>query len=333
MQTLAHEIQGRFRVIGRQIQQEVDEFADDVRSGLTASPKRLSPRYIYDRRGSLLFEKICGLDEYYLTRAEIQILERYQDEIIDTIQDCESLIELGSGSSVKTQLLLGGILERDKAPTYIPIDISRDMLAQSAAGLLRQFPSLDITALAAEYSDALDHAAVAYDGPRCVIWLGSSIGNLERADAVAFVSQIRDHLKPHDRLLIGIDLKKDAATLEAAYDDAQNVTARFNTNILRRINRELGGNFKLSKFKYHAKYNADEGRVNMGQISLCRQTVHIEALDLTVAFDKNEFMRTESSMKYSRDDIRQLASQCGLRIYRQWINLDKGYTLNLFAPR
>ena len=332
MQTLAHELKGRFRIVGRQARHELDAFAADVRDGLTQMPKRLSPRYLYDRRGSWLFERICSLDEYYLTRAETQIIERYQDEILDGISGCSALVELGSGSSVKTAALLGGAVERGADATYVPIDVSREMLAHSAAGLLRRFPSLNITALAAEYADALEHVAAAYDEPKCVMWLGSSIGNLEREDAARFLARARRLLSSDDRVLIGIDLRKDPAAIQRAYDDAQNVTARFNRNVLRRINRELGGDFDLTRFAYRATYDADRGRVDMFQVSRCTQTVEIARLGLRVGFEDGEPILTESSLKYSIADIDALAGAVGMCVDRRWVNRDKAYSLNLFRP-
>lgn len=333
MQTLAHELKGRFRIIGRQTGHELEEFAEDVRRGLTSNPKRISPRYLYDRRGSWLFEKICDLEEYYQTRAETQILERYREEISDAIEGHASLIELGSGSSIKTRILLGSVMERGGSPTYVPIDVSRVMLAHSGARLARSFPSLDIAPLAADYDDALSHAHEMFDSPMCIIWLGSSIGNLDRDQAISFMRRVWACMDEDDRVLVGIDLRKDPKIIHAAYDDSEGVTKTFNSNILRRINRELDADFDTSEFDYHVHYDAQAGRVDMYQVSRRAQTVNIDMLDLSVEFEPGEKIWTESAVKYSLEEIDELAKIAGMTVDRQWINHEKGYTLNLFAPQ
>ena len=274
-----------------------DSLARAVREGLTASRKRLPCRFFYDAEGSRLFEKITELPEYYLTRAGLEIMQERVAELVVRFPCGATLIELGSGSSANTRILIGQFLGRDGWLRYIPVDISRTILEESARTLLAEFPGLEVQAVAGEYQEAMAHLRQDFGRPKLILWLGSNIGNLDRPEAVGFLHRLRSLMASDDRLLVGIDLRKDRRVLEAAYDDAQGVTAQFNRNILARINRELGGEFDLSLFQHRARYDEDAGRIEMHLVSKVAQTVRMAALDLTVQFGPREEIHTENSYK------------------------------------
>lgn len=322
----------RLRLVSLDTDAHLASFADDVRAGLTASPKRLSCRYFYDEAGSQLFEEICELPEYYLTRTERGILERCAGEIASLFPGDTALVELGSGSAVKTRLLIEAFLGRHGALRYIPIDISQSILEESSLALLGDYPGLEILGIAAEYRDGLRRLAAETGRPKLVLWLGSNVGNLDRPEAAAFLLRVRETMTPRDRLLMGVDMRKDRATLEAAYDDARGVTARFNLNLLERINRELGGGFDLRAFRHRAVYNEEAGRIEMYLRSLREQRVRIEGLDLDLAFAAGEAVHTENSYKYSPAELRELAAAAGFRLERQWTDERGFFTENLLAP-
>jgi L-histidine Nalpha-methyltransferase len=308
-----------------------DSFAAEVRAGLTANPKSLPCRFFYDAEGSRLFEAICELPEYYLTRAGAEILEERSDEVVAQMPRGATLIELGSGSSAKTRHLIERFLRRDGRLLYIPVDISRSMLEESARALLDEFAGLEIIAVAGEYQEAMTHLRRDFRPPRLILWLGSNIGNLDRAEAVEFLRCLRALMAAEDRLLVGIDLRKERSVLEAAYDDAQGITARFNRNILARINRELGGEFDLDRFRHRARYNNEAGRVEIHLESTVAQTVPIAALDLAVPFAAGERIHTENSYKYSPAEIEETAAAAGLRVREQWLDRKGQFSLNLFT--
>src|ERR1043166_1189920 len=251
-----------FRLLELTAGDPVAEFARDVAAGLTAEPKQLSCRYFYDREGSRLFEAICELPEYYLTRAETEILQSHAREIAALFPNDVTVIELGSGNAVKTRLLLQALLT-SRQVRYVPIDICRPVLEESAADLLNRFPALEIVAVAAEYHEGLRHLRSQSDRPRLILWLGSNIGNFTRAEAATFLRHIQGTMTSADRMLVGVDLRKDQAILEEAYDYAAGVTAAFNLNLLVRINREMDGNFDCSAFRHRAIFNQDLGRMEM----------------------------------------------------------------------
>ena len=308
------------------------DFARDVRAGLLGSPKSLPCRYFYDAEGSRLFEAICELPEYYLTRAEREILVQRSAELSARFAAEVTLVELGSGSAAKTQILIEALLCRDGMLRYVPVDISREMLEESARALLARYLDLHIVAVAGEYQDGLQHLELPAGRPKLILWLGSSIGNLERREAAAFLRQVRDAMRSEDRLLVGIDLRKDRDILVPAYDDAAGVTARFNLNLLARINRELGGRFDLARFRHRAEYNEVDGRIEMYLVSTTAQRVTIEGLNVEVAFSTGEAVHTENSYKYSLEEIESLAELSSLRTEAQWFDAGRRFSLNLFAP-
>jgi L-histidine Nalpha-methyltransferase len=307
-------------------------FARDVVAGLTANPKHLSCCYFYDREGSLLFEEICKLPEYYLTRAESEILEAHADELAARLPNGVRVVELGSGYSVKTRLLLAAILGRQPRLHYVPVDICSIALQEAALALRSEIPNLEITALAAEYQDALAYLKNLPPQPQLVLWLGSNVGNFHRHEAAAFLAQVRRPLASTDRLLVGIDLRKHRALLELAYDDARGVTAEFNLNLLARINRELDADFDLDAFRHRALYNEEAGRIEMYLVSTRHQRVRVAAIDMDVEFAPGEMIHTENSYKYSQAEIDALAAEAGLLREFQWLDTADRFSVNLFAP-
>jgi dimethylhistidine N-methyltransferase len=310
------------------------EFAEAVRRGLESKSKSLPWQYFYDEHGSELFERICRLPEYYLTRAEDAILRDHAAAMVAGWSRGEppSVIELGSGSAVKTQRLIAAALETYGTLHYLPIDVSATFLESSARGLVQRFPALRVTGYAADYQTALAHAAGAVPGPKLVVFLGSSLGNYATEEAVRLLAQVAGLMGPEDRLLLGTDLAKDRATLEAAYDDAQGVTARFNRNLLERINRELGADFDVGQFSHRALYRPELGRVEMQLVARSDQLVHIPAAGMSVAFAAGEAIHTESSHKYTRQALRHLAERGGFVEEAFWVDRDGRFRLQRWRP-
>jgi dimethylhistidine N-methyltransferase len=326
---MAHDPTPGFRLLELSAGDPCAEFARDVADGLTAAPKRLACRYFYDREGSRLFEVICELPEYYLTRAETAILHDRAREIADCFPGDVTIIELGSGNAVKTQLLFEALLRTRRRVRYVPIDICRPVLEGSSRALLQMFPGLEIVAVAAEYQQALRRLPAESARPKLILWLGSNIGNFDRTEAAALLRRIRDTLQPADRVLVGFDLRKDRAILEAAYDDAAGVTAAFNLNLLARINRELDGAFDLGAFRHRALYDPDLGRIEMYLVSTRSQRVIIGRLGLQVAFAAGETIHTENSYKYSLTEIVEVARAAGLHAERSWQDAEGRFSLHL----
>lgn len=291
------------------------EMAEEVLNGLTEQPKTLPPKYFYDERGSILFEEICDLDEYYVTRTEIGIMDTHVTGIAETIGPNALIIEFGSGSSTKTRYLLEHA--RDLAG-YVPIDIGEDMLREASASIKSEFPGLNIFPLCADYTDPAFRVPdeIHAKGRPIVYFPGSTIGNLEPGDAQMLLEEMRRIAEPNGLAIVGVDLKKDRAVLEAAYNDAKGVTADFNLNMLRHINRALDADFDLNAFEHDARYDADRGRVEMHLVSLEEQTVDVAGNK--ISFDKGESIHTENSYKYGIDQFAQLASNAGLDIESRW---------------
>lgn len=306
-------------------------FADEVRAGLSASPKTLPSRFFYDERGSRLFERITELPEYYLTRCEQSILDACAPEIVATAGMRVSIVEFGSGSSTKTRTLLEAALAGGAEVLYSPIDISETFLHETAVRLLADFPRLRIHGLAAEYHDALSELPSA-DAPRLFLFLGSNIGNFENGEALAFLREVRACMRAEDRLLVGIDLYKDAAIVEPAYNDAGGVTEAFNKNVLRRIDDELGGRFDLDAFRHHAPLVPEHSRIEMRLISKFDQTVPIDALNWSVDFARDEPIRTEVSTKYTIPAFEALAREAGLAPVARWLEEREWFAEVLLAP-
>ena len=311
----------------------IEDFASSVRAGLAQPPRSLSCRWLYDEQGSQLFEAICEQPEYYPTRAELSILRERSEEIAAALPPGGSLVELGSGSALKTRVLIEALLARDGALCYVPVDISRSMLETSSRELLADYPELEIVGVAAEYRDGLRELRRRVEGPKLVLWLGSNVGNFERPAAAAFLAELREGFEAHDRLLIGVDLRKDKGVLERAYDDAAGVTAAFDLNLLARVNRELGGDFDLAGFRHDARYDELLGRVEMHLVSLRAQRVRIAALDLELDFAEGETIHTENSYKYSVDEVDALAAAGGFEVEARWFDAQRRFSLQALRPR
>ena len=303
--------------------------ADDVRKGLAARPKRFLPKYFYDELGSQLFEAICLLPEYYLTRAENEIFKRYASEIVAAVDGQITLVEMGSGSASKTRLIIEAVLQRQSQLVFMPVDISRSAIESSSRILLQSYPRLTIDAYAADYFAGLAELGKKSRKRTLALFLGSNISNFDLEEALRFLRAMRSVLNKGDALLLGADLKKDPAILEAAYNDALGVTSAFNLNVLARINRELGGTFDLNKFKHFAFYNEAMGRIEIYIKSLFTQTVRIEKLDLEVEFSAGELIHTENSYKYDLQGIARLANETGFEVSHTWLDSQERFSSNL----
>ena len=292
----------------------VDNFREDVIAGLSLPQKALPPKYFYDAKGSRLFEAICRLKEYYPTRSELALTRGRLGAIARFARKGCALIEYGSGESMKSRLLI----EVLRPAAYIPVDISDHALRRAAAKLRHLFPWLHIHAVHGDFSRPLKIPVAQAKGRRVVYFPGSTIGNLAPEEAHAFLRMTRGQVGPRGAMLVGVDLKKDANVLHAAYNDSKGVTAAFNLNLLARINRELGGDFDLRRFRHYAFYNAAPGRIEMHLVSLAPQTVNVG--NHRFAFEAGESIHTENSYKYSIDGFRALARAAGFRGEKVWLD-------------
>ncbi|MBZ0159412.1 L-histidine N(alpha)-methyltransferase [Candidatus Methylomirabilis sp.] len=289
--------------------------AEDVRQGLTAPRKWLPCKYFYDPEGNALFGQISELPEYYLTRVETAILNTHAARIIERCPSDLALVELGSGNSTKSRYLIEPCLVRQEELTYYAVDISPTGLEDGTRQLLHDYPHLRVVGVAAEFEDGLRYLAGGGDsGPRLVVFLGSTIGNFTEEEIAGFFAMLRSYLHPTDRLLLGVDLIKDPAVLKAAYDDAQGVTAKFNLNILTRLNQELSANFDLTAFRHRAVWNYERSRIEMHLVSLRDQHVGIANLDLDIEFRQDETIHTENCYKYSQGHIESLLADHGFQV-------------------
>jgi L-histidine N-alpha-methyltransferase len=306
-------------------------FARDVAEGLVSGrQKTLPPSWLYDEAGSALFEVITLLPEYGLTRADAALLERYSREIVGAAGNPCLIVELGSGTGTKTR----HVLTAATPARYFPIDISRSAL-QQCESVLASMEGIRITPVEATYLKGIEIALAdrRKNEPILILFLGSTIGNFDRAEADSFMRDLRRALLPGDCLLLGADLIKPRATLVRAYDDDAGVTAAFNLNLLARINRELGGHFNVRQFVHEARYNERHSRIEMHLCSKIAQTVRIEALDLTVSFKSGETIWTESSHKFEAEDVRRLGEDAGWSTVNQWLDRDWGFAETLFELR
>lgn len=309
------------------------DFARDVGHGLSSTPKQLFPKYLYDDLGSRLFEAICEVDEYYLTRAEDAILTIHADDIVSTMPQCQTLIELGSGSAEKTRKIIDAFFRRQSDLLFVPVDISPTALEKSSVSLRATYHALRIEAYAADYFQALDALQLPSAEPVLLLFLGSNIGNFEPQDALTFLKAIRRVLRQGDALLLGADLKKAAPVLEAAYNDPLGVTRAFIVNELARINRELEANFDLWAFGLRSVYNETAGRVEVYLESLCDQTVEIRELKMSINFALGERMHMENSYKFDLNSLNELGAATGFSLERQWLDHDNRFSSNLFRVK
>jgi dimethylhistidine N-methyltransferase len=315
--------------VGRQTKHSIEqELRADVLRGLSASPKRLPCKYFYDERGSQLFDDICELDEYYLTRAELAIMRRAAGEMAQSVGDGVLLIEFGSGSSTKTRLLLDELT----APlAYVPVDISRQHLLASARRLSQRYPHVEVLPVCADFAFDFDLPISCHDGLRRVVYFpGSTIGNFERAAANKLLARMASLCSADGGVLIGIDLQKSPAVIEAAYNDARGITAQFNLNLLARINRELNADFCLEQFEHLAFYDRQFQRVDLRLVSRCRQTVRIGSE--YIPFRAGEPIHTEYSHKYTIEGFAQLAREAGLSLRRFWTDERNFFAVVYLVP-
>ena len=304
--------------------------AEDVRIGLTATPKWLPPKHFYDERGSALFEHITRLPEYYQGRTELTILNRIAAGLVER-HGVGELVELGSGSSRKTAALLDAMRDARRLERYVPFDVCPEAILAAAGRLAEAYPGLEVHGVAGDFDRHLpgvpDHAGTA---PRLVAFLGGTIGNLDPDDRTPFLRSVAGLMEPDDLLLVGTDLAGDAERIRPAYDDAQGVTAEFNLNLLRVLNRELDGDFDLDGFAHVAVY--DPPRIEMRLRSLCDQIVHLRALDMDVAFEEGEEMRTEISCKFTRASVDEMYADAGLALV-EWHEDPRGWFAVSLARR
>jgi dimethylhistidine N-methyltransferase len=311
----------------------IDELAADVTSGLARADKHLHCRWFYDAEGSRLFEEICQQPEYYLPRAEREILSRHARDIVARCPPDSTLCELGSGSASKTRLVIEAMIARSGDGRYVPVDISPAALHESGADLALRYPSLRVLGIVGEYDHALPELWRRVPPPRLMLWLGSNIGNLDRAAATEFLGRLARRMTSDDRLLVGLDLRKDRRVLERAYDDAAGVTARFNLNLLARINRDLGADFDLGAFEHRASYDELDGRIDMWLVSRRDQRVTIGRSASILELHAGETIHTERSFKHHEDEIRAMVSAAGLEMMDAWLDDQRQFVDVLLANK
>ena len=308
--------------------QELSIDGKDVIKGLTEKLKSLPPKYFYDDPGSQLFEKICELPEYYPTRTEAWILQQYADEIA-AITNCCELIELGSGSSTKTQALLTAYQKIANSCRYLPVDVSGGILKTSVLQLQEKYPDIAIHGLLGTYEQALVHLESNYLQSRMLFFLGSSLGNFNQEECDIFLNQVSRTLQPGDYFLLGIDLQKPQDILEAAYNDSQEVTAAFNLNMLSHLNWRFQGNFDISLFKHQAVYNQVDHQIEMYLHCQKSHWVSLELLDLKVNFEAGESILTEISRKFNLATMEKNLSDKGLKTVKTWTDEKEWFGLIL----
>lgn len=305
-------------------------FSEEISSSLNRDSKFINPKFFYDKKGSDLFEKICSLPEYYPTRTEIFILRKLQPELSSYIDKNFRLVELGSGTSVKTRLILDILTQLQETIEYFPIDIS-EILTESSEELLKNYDGLYITGIIDTYEGGLEFLKNFDDKKNLIIFLGSSFGNFSPSDGFKFLQKIHSTMKSGDLFLIGLDLVKEKPILESAYDDTQGVTAKFNLNVLSRINAELDADFNLKNFSHHAIYNEEKQRIEMYLKSLVHQSVIVSKSDLLLNLEKDELIHTEHSHKYQLSQIYELFDSIGFEIKHTWLDDDKHFSLTLIS--
>lgn len=303
-----------------------DHLCEDALAGLTGPEKTLPPKYFYDERGAELFDRICSLDAYYPTRTELGILRENIGEIAAGVGPRARLVEFGSGSGLKTRLLLEHL---DDLAGYVPIDISRAQLVEFALSVSEQFPALPVAAVCADYTEGFDLPPL-HDGERRTVafFPGSTIGNLIPEEARKFLERVGRLCGPGGGLLIGVDLRKNPAVIERAYNDPQGVTAEFNLNLLTRINRECGADFDLAAFRHQAVFDEEHGRIEMRLVSTGRQTVRLPGTD-GVHFERCEHITTEFSYKYRPGDFAALVQEAGWSVERHWTDSKQWFAVVL----
>ena len=308
------------------------EFQEHVKEGLTAYPKYLSSRYIYDEKGDVLFQKIMALPEYYLTQAEYNIIDQHKDALAQIAIDEKGidLIELGAGDGKKTKVLLKHLNDRKANFTYIPIDISQHSIDELTSSIKDLWPDMDVQGEQGRYFSVLDKLASYNNRPKLIIVLGSNIGNLEHPEAIKFLEQIQNSMSDKDYLFMGFDQKKDPLTIQNAYSDKTGVTQEFNRNLLHRINKEMDANFPVDIFEHWESYDPETGTAKSFLLATQPCTVKINAIELDINFDKWETIHTEISQKYDDRTVEWLAQQAGLKIKEIYEDNDQLFKNYLF---
>ena len=321
----------RFQIKALSHQDAQQTLKHDVLEGMLCAPRSLPPKYFYDEAGSRLFDAICKTRHYYLTRTESALLKRHADEIIAAARP-RTCVELGAGTSVKTEILLSGLAAGSRPFTYVPIDVCEEMLIESAARLLYHYPRLRIEALAGEYLSAL-HALPRLDGPVLFVFIGSSIGNFTEAEAMELLAGVSGIMGPEDAFLLGLDRVKDRKILEQAYDDDEGITAQFNLNVLQVLNTRLGGNFRLENFSHRAVYQEAREQIEMYLVARQAQQVTLADLGETLDIAAGETILTEISRKYTRASIRHLLEGSALSEDMHFAPGDEHFSLVLARKR
>jgi L-histidine Nalpha-methyltransferase len=305
----------------------LSSIAGDVLEGLTRTPKMLSPKLLYDAQGSALFEQITQLPEYYPTRTEAAILTTHAEEICSRLGPEISVSELGAGTATKTRILLRSLLQRQSSVDYFPLDVSDAALQVAKDELEKELVAVNVHPCVGDFEDLtfIDQQA----SPRLVLYIGSSIGNLEHGEAVLLLQNIARQLSSGDQLLLGVDLVKDSNVLHAAYNDSAGITASFNKNLLVRINRELGGHFEPDAFSHVSFWNETESRMELHLESNCRQSVRVDALDTTLRFYQGERIHTENSYKYTIECLEDLLQRGGFNVENTWTDSHCWFAVSL----
>lgn len=305
---------------------KLSDFRTEVLQGLLREPKETHPKFLYDERGSNLFDQITGLEEYYPTRSEIEILEKQGTGIAEYIGEEPLIVELGGGNGTKGSILLRSL----KSPrAYILVDISRDALGLAVRNISSEYPGLEVKGICADYTDYDVMANLGVNGRKSIVFLGSTIGNMEPEEASRFIANCRKVMSQGDTLTVGVDLKKDMARLERAYNDSKGITAQFNENLIERINQVFGVSIEKSAFRHRAFYDPGKGRIEMHLESTRDQEIILDGV--SVKFRKGETIHTENSYKYSLPDFRRMLEEAGLRDVVHWT--DSGENFALFSAR
>ncbi len=306
-----------------------DNFLEEVLRGLSLSPKSVPSKYFYDERGSILFDKICGLDEYYPTRTEIGIMRKNSREMAESLGPGCAIIEFGSGSGIKIRLLLEHLME---PAAYVPVDISREHLLRASEELAKDFPGIHVLPVCADFTASFELPPLTGPAPlKAVYFPGSTIGNFVPGEARAFLRRTARICGEGGGLLIGVDLVKDTGVLEAAYNDRKGITREFNLNILNNINRELGGDFRLDRFRHRAFFNSAHSRIEMHLESLEAQTVTLNEHE--IHFTRGETIHTENSYKYSLSGFADLAEEGGFTVQRVWTDEDRLFSVQYLTAK
>jgi len=321
-------------------QKNLNEFGRDIKFGFQREKKFINPKYFYDKKGSELFEQICLQPEYYVTRTEYKIIIKNIETLLSYFGEKNvSIIELGSGSSKKTKIILKYFLDKQNNKLrYFPIDVSEEMLFSSTKKLYDDLPQITVHPIASDYFDGIRMANehINLNHYKCdrkfILFFGSSLGNLEPNDSIFFLKKIRTGLNQNDFLLIGFDLVKKKEILESAYNDSEGITSKFNLNVLNRINRDLGGEFNLDLFKHRAFFNEDKKRIEMHLVSLVRQSINIRKINQTFNFEKDETIHTENSYKYKLPDIDDLAKKSNFTVQKHFVDDNNWFSLSLLYP-